>query len=56
MRRKATPKKNQGAERTQTEGLRRKSRYQTTEAPKKTEPRIYNSMSVCPLEPESKTI
>jgi len=51
MRRKATPKKNQGAEMTQAG-----SRYQTTKAPKKTEPRTYSWMSVCLFEPESKTI
>ena len=55
-RRKATPKKNHGNERTQTEDLKRKSRYQIIEAAKKTPPVMYRSIFVCPLEPESKTI
>ena len=56
MRRKATPKKNQGMERTQTEGLKGKSRYHTAEAAKNTEPMTYSWRLVCPFEPESKTI
>ena len=55
IRRKATPKKNHGRERTQTEDLKRKSRYQTAEAAKIT-PTMYSWRLVCPFEPESKTI
>ena len=48
--------KNQGKERTQAEGLKRKSRYQKGDVPKKTELRVYISREFCPLKPEGKMI
>ena len=56
MRRKVSLKKSQGRERTQTEGLKRKSRYHAAEAAKNAEPTKCSWRLVCLFKPESKTI